>query len=97
MSYAVSCRRDIAFEGYTDALSIKLMNKVLARRNLTIECSRRDIIQWDMYCRPLYDGDCTENGFKVVRALGKLDAISLLKRCELRLLHRVSESCAYAA
>ncbi|CAM9257644.1 unnamed protein product [Scytosiphon promiscuus] len=60
--------RDIAFEGYTDALTVKLMNKGLAARNLTIRCSEPDVVRWDMYCQPLYDGDCTKTGFEVVHA-----------------------------
>lgn len=57
--------RDILFEGYTDALSIKLMNKELTARNLTIQCSRRHVIEWNMYCQPTYDGDCTNTGYQV--------------------------------
>lgn len=57
--------RDVLFDGYTDALSVKLMNKQLAKRNLTIECSSTAVIEWNMHCRPVYDGDCTDTGFKV--------------------------------
>lgn len=41
------------------------MNKQLASRNLTIQCSTQKVIQWDMYCQPTYDGDCTDVGFTV--------------------------------
>lgn len=54
------------FEGYTDALSIKLMNKGLAARNLTIRCSVQEMVEYNMYCQPVYDGDCTHNGFEVL-------------------------------
>lgn len=57
--------RDIAFEGYTDALTVKLMNKGLSARNLTIRCSVPNVVRWNMYCHPLYDGDCTNTGFEV--------------------------------
>lgn len=61
--------RDVLFEGYTDALSIKLMNKGLASRNLTIQCSRQTVVERDMYCQPIYDGDCTDVGFKVIHQI----------------------------
>lgn len=57
--------RDVIFDGYTDALTIKLMNKDLASRNLTIRCSTQDVLEWNMYCQPLYNGDCTDVGFQV--------------------------------
>ncbi|CAM9656283.1 unnamed protein product [Ascophyllum nodosum] len=58
--------RDVVFGGYTDPLNIKLMNKRLAARNLEIRCSVQHIVATDMYCRPLYDGDCTDTGFEVI-------------------------------
>eukprot|EP00903_Cladosiphon_okamuranus_P017641 g16248.t1 len=58
--------RDVIFEGYTDSLTVKLMNKGLSARNLTIRCSVPSVVRWDMYCNPLYDGDCTYTGFEVV-------------------------------
>ncbi|CAB1112949.1 unnamed protein product [Ectocarpus sp. CCAP 1310/34] len=58
--------RDIIFEGYTDSLTVKLMNKRLSGRNLTIKCSVPSVVLWDMYCHPLFDGDCTNTGFEVV-------------------------------
>ena len=57
--------RDVIFEGYTDSLTVKLMNKGLSARNLTIRCSVPSVVRWDMYCEPLYDGDCTNTGFEV--------------------------------
>ena len=57
--------RDVIFDGYTDALTIKLMNKGLSARNLTIRCSTQDVVEWNMYCQPLYEGDCTDVGFQV--------------------------------
>lgn len=53
------------FDGYTDALTIKLVNKGLAARNLTVRCSTQDVVEWNMYCQPLYEGDCTDVGFEV--------------------------------
>ncbi|CAM9090652.1 unnamed protein product, partial [Laminaria digitata] len=61
--------RDVMFDGYTDALTIKLMNKGLATRNLTVRCSTQDVVEWNMYCQPLYEGDCTDVGFEVVHQL----------------------------
>ncbi|CAM9155381.1 unnamed protein product [Ectocarpus sp. 13 AM-2016] len=58
--------RDIIFEGYTESLTVKLMNKRLSGRNLTIKCSVPSVVLWDMYCHPLFDGDCTNTGFEVV-------------------------------
>ncbi len=58
-------QRDVIFEGYTDSLTVKLLNKGLATRNLAIRCSVPNVVRWDMYCRPVYDGDCTNTGFEV--------------------------------
>lgn len=58
--------RNVLFEGYIDGLSIKLMNKELAPRNLTIQCSPQTVVERDMFCRPIYDDDCTDVGFKVI-------------------------------
>lgn len=66
---AVMCllARNVLFEGYTESLTVKLMNKGLSERNLTIRCSVPSVVRWGMYCQPLYDGDCTNTGFEVRR------------------------------
>ncbi|CAM9202218.1 unnamed protein product [Choristocarpus tenellus] len=60
--------RDVIFGGYAEGLTIKLMNKTLAKRNLTIECSQSKVLSQSKTCEPTYDGDCTEHGFKVKHA-----------------------------
>ena len=58
--------RDVIFEGYADPLAIKLLNRDLAPRNLTLRCVNRTVNYKTEYCQPIYTNDCTESGFEVL-------------------------------
>jgi hypothetical protein len=61
--------RDIIFEGYTDPFTIKVMNMhfEMENRGYQIVCNDPVEISFAYDCAPIYDVQCGEEGFSVVK------------------------------
>ncbi|CAM9701007.1 unnamed protein product, partial [Chrysoparadoxa australica] len=58
--------RDVLFDGYTDPLVMKLLNRRYAGRQLTIQCNERAVKGFTEQCETIYEDDCSQSGFQVL-------------------------------
>mmetsp|Transcript_16259 Transcript_16259/g.33447 ORF Transcript_16259/g.33447 Transcript_16259/m.33447 type:complete len:1396 (-) Transcript_16259:49-4236(-) len=60
--------RDILFEGFTDPLTIKIMNSKfkMLKKGYQIVCNNQVEVSYHYKCGPIYDPQCGDGGFSVI-------------------------------
>ena len=64
--------RRLLFEGYVDRVAMTLLNSQLQPYNLSARCVNRSTLEFDEYCTPIENIECSEDGFEIVDSLGKI-------------------------